>query len=182
MNKIITLLLFLATFQLYSQNPEYRAINAILIIDAIKDGQAYRFTNKNILVNLNYQVGNFLLNLSNRDFYEADSTTNNTMQDTLTRQQYSFSGVLPLNEILGQQLTEQTYDVELQLTNSDINLYQTLNTSMTVTVPNASGQANYRIFNISGTLDNSQLQLPFFTDFDNETQFWIQFGAIATSY
>jgi hypothetical protein len=181
MNRIITLFLLFVAFQATSQVPQYRAINATLLINATKDGQAYRFTNKNILVSLDYQVGNFMVSLSNRDFYMVDSVSNNTLQDTITRQQFTLSGVFPINDIIGQQMMEQSYDVELQLVNSDLNIDQTLNMKLTVTVPNASGQANYRIFNLSGTLDNDQLQLPAFSTFDNLIQIWIQFGGIATS-
>jgi hypothetical protein len=53
--------------------------------------------------------------------------------------------------------------------------------NMTITVPNVSGQANYRIFNMNGVLYNDELQLPAFTGFDNEIDFWIQFSGIATS-
>jgi hypothetical protein len=182
MKNYLGIFLLIFSFPLFAQVAQYRTINSALLVSATKDGQAYRFTNKNILVNLDYQAGNFILNLTNRDFYVTDSVTNNTLQDTLTRQQYTFSGVLPINDILGQQLTEQSYNIELQLVNAGLNLDQTLNISMTVTVPNSSGKANYRIFNMSGTLDNSQLQLPAFINFDNDIQFWIQFAGVSTSY
>lgn len=181
MKKILAALCILLAFQTVAQVAEYRVINGTLIINASKDGQAYRFTNNNILVNLNYQDGSFLLKLSNTDFYQADSTSNTNLQDTLAQQQFSFSGILPLNQILNQQTTEQNYDIELQLINNNLNLYQTINLNMAVTVPNASGQKNYRIFNMSGTLDNNQLQLPAFTNFDNDIDFWIQFAGISTS-
>lgn len=181
MKRTLAALFILLAFQTVAQVAQYRVINGTLIIKATKDGQAYRFTNNNILVNLNYQDGNFLLKLSNTDFYQADSTTNTNLQDTLAQQQFIFSGILPLNEILNQQTTEQNYSIELQLSNNNLNLYQTLNMDMVITVPNSSGQSNYRIFDMKGALDNSLLQLPAFTDFDNDIDFWVQFAGISTS-
>ncbi|HEY9115231.1 MAG TPA: hypothetical protein VIN10_11075 [Bacteroidales bacterium] len=181
MKKILAALFMLLSVQTFSQVAQYRAINGILIINATKDGQAYRYTNKNILVNMNYQDGSFLLKLNNTDFYQSDSATNANIQDTITQEQYVFSGILPLNQILDQQTNEQNYDIELQLTNENLNLYQTLNLTMTITVPNASGQKNYRIFVINGILQNDELQLPAFSGFDNDIEMWIQFSGIATS-
>lgn len=165
----------------FAQVAQYRAINATLYLTVSKNDDPYRFVNRNILVNLDYQTGNFLLKLSNTDLYQADSITNNGMPDTLTQQQYTFSGILPINEMIDQQATVQDYDIELQLNNDNLNIDQTINLDMTITIPNASGQANYRIFDLKGTLDNGQLQLPALLDFDNEIQFWIQFAGISTS-
>jgi hypothetical protein len=177
---LVAILVFFAT-QSIAQVAQYRVINGKLIINAIKNGEAYRFTNNNILVNLNYQDGSFLLKLSNEDFYQVDSVTNSRLQDTLTRQDYNFSGILPINDIINQQSTVQNYNVELQLINDNLDIDQTINMNMTITLPNASGQANYRIFDMNGILYNDQLLIPSLIGYDNEIQFWIQFAGISTS-
>jgi len=181
MKTYVSIFILFFTFPLFAQVPQYRTINAALLISATKDGQAFRFTNKRIMVNLDYKAGNFLLKLTNTDFYRVDSASNNNIQDTLDQEQYIFSGILPINDILNQQTTEQNYNIELQLSNDNLNIYQTINMNMTITVPNVSGQANYRIFNMNGVMYNDELQLPAFTGFDNEIDFWIQFSGIATS-
>lgn len=182
MKIFLPIILFVLSFQAIAQVPQYRTINAELIINATKDGEAYRFLNKNILVNLDYKTGNFLLNLSNTDFNKIESEVNVNPLDSISqKQQFSFSGILPISQIIDQQTTEQNYAIELQLTNTELMINQTLNISLTVTLPNASGKQNYRIFVMNGLLYNNQLQLPAFHDFDNEIQFWVQFSGISTS-
>ena len=181
MKKILTAFFLLFSFHSFAQVAQYRAINGTLFLNISKNGEAYRFVNKNILVNIDYTSGNFLLKLSNTDLYQPDSTNISRLSDTISPQQYVFSGILPVNDILNQQTNVQNYNIELQLTNDNIGLDQTINLDMTITLPFASGRSNYRVFDMKGMLYNDQLQLPALIDFDNEIQFWIQFAGISTS-
>ena len=181
MKTYLKILVIFFTLPLFAQVPQYRIIKGTLIINATKDEHAFRYTNKNIVVNLDYRVGNFLLKLSNTDFYQVDSTTNKNIKDTLSQQQYVLSGILPINDILNQQSIEQNYLIELQLSNDNLDIHQTINMNLTITLPNTSGQSNYRIFNMNGLLYNDELQLPAFAGYDNKIDFWIQFSGISTS-
>ncbi len=47
---------------------------------------------------------------------------------------------------------------------------------MTTTRPGSSSAGNYRIFSLHGILYNDQLDLPFFTGFNNEIEIYINFN------
>jgi hypothetical protein len=173
---------FLISHFISAQNAMYRVLNGELLVITTKDGQQNKYVNSNILINLNYQNGDFLLTLNNTDFYKTDSVY--LPEDTLKinqQREFKFSGILPINEILYQQTTEHEYDIELELTNDDLNIDQNLNINMTITRPNSSGGGNLRNFIMNGKLDNSILQLPALSGFDDEIEFYIQFTAYPTS-
>lgn len=181
MKKISALITLFFALSAMSQVSQYQAINGKLLIITNRDGQEFKYNNDKIVVNLDYRTGAFIVNLKNTDFYQTDSIANLlNPESTVERKQFSLTGFLPIEQIIDQKVLEQTYKVELQLINNDLALNERLNLSMVVTRTN-SGSRNFRVFNIRGKLNNDELQLPAFKDFNKEIDFYIQFRGLATS-
>lgn len=179
MKTILILFSFLLASQFtYPQSTQYQTYSSVMILSGTKDGQTYQWENKNIAVRLDYQVGNFIVRLYNTDFQYKDEQNVADPDSLQNRTEYQLTGIFPINELINQMSINQTYDVELQLTNDMMMLNETLNFSMEVTRP-GQGSANYRVFMLSGILYNDQVNLPALEGFDNEIEIKLAFNGFA---
>ncbi len=170
--------LFLLLNPAFPQETRYQTYKAQLKINANKDGEIYKWENKNITVTLDYRTGEFLLKLKNTDFQQTEGNSTATPDDEKQQIEYQFNGILPVNDILHQKSITTTYPVELQLSCDELDINQTLNFQMEVTRP-GSGSGGYRIFSLNGKLYNDELNIPAFDGFDNEVELWIVFNAFS---
>lgn len=171
----VVLLCFIVGSLFAQQGTGYVIQKPVMKISAIKDGQNYQWENPDISISLDYQVGTFNLQLSNDDF-RVNQTNQLLIADTVEdNRQFTLSGTFPINQIIDQLETNQSYNVELNLSNWDLNIDQTLNFNLTVTNPGTT-QVNYRMFQMNGVLYNDELQLPAFNGFNNEVEIWILFN------
>lgn len=177
MRKLFTVvvLCFFTSILFAQQGAGYIIKNPVMKISAFKNGENYQWENKNISVALAYQTGQFSLKLSNVDFV-MNKTNQQAISDTVVdNREFTLSGIFPINQIINQLAHDQQYVVELQLSNWDLSLDQTLNFNLIVTNP-GTNKAQYRMFQMNGKLYNDELQLPAFEGFDNEVEIWILFN------
>lgn len=162
---------------LFSQNEiaRYQTMKSIMKISAFKDGENFQWENKNISAVIDYRTGEFTVRLRNSDF-RANKAEVAIRPDSIQQEfEYMFKGMLPIREIINQKPMNQSYVVELQLTNWEMNLDHTINFDLNVTNP-GTNQANYRIFQMHGKLYNYELNLPAFSGYENVIEVWISFN------
>lgn len=163
---------------LFSQEEiaRYQTMKSVMKISAFKDGENFQWENKNISAVLDYRTGEFTVRLRNSDFRE-NKTEATILPDSIQQElEYMFKGMFPIREIINQKSMHQSYVVELQLTNWELYIDNTINFDLTVTNP-GTNQANYRMFQLHGKMYNYELNLPAFNDFDNVIEIWISFNA-----
>ena len=160
----------------FAQEPKYQTYTAELLVTAQKNDSVTKWTNKNINVNLDYKTGQFLVKVYNTDFTN-DQETIEFIENTDNQQsEYKFTTILPIDKIIDQQQTSRDYDVELELINTSLSLTEMVNCKMNIVRPN-QGQGQYRIFTLIGTLNNDDVKIPAFNDYDNEIGIRILFNA-----
>lgn len=174
-NIFITTFLLLFTITLVAQQPQYQTYTAILKIVATKDGEQLKWENKNILVRLDYKIGEFITRLKNVDFQNSDQFNQPAADSTIQEMEYTFKGIFPIRDIINQKQIKQQYTVELLLNNEELSIREPVLFDMTITRP-SSGEGNYRVFSLRGKLYNDQLQLPAFEGFDDEIEIWLAFN------
>jgi len=180
MKKHLLLTLLLAySLAIFAQAPKFQTYSADLLIIATKNGISQQWQNKDILVNLNYKTGNFKAIINNSDFYNKQTNTKINKDSISNESEFIFKGNLPINQILNQKTINQDYDIELQLTNNDINFSETINMKMNIMRPNQNSNS-YRAFTLTGILYNDELNLPAFKGYDNEVEMRIMFNAFWT--
>lgn len=160
-----------------AQESHYQTYSTSLTIIATKDGHDLQWENKQIPIVLNYKTGDFVATIKGNDF--ADKGAGQPMVDTAAASPdrvFTITGVFPVDNLIDQQEINAQYTVELQLTNNDNSLFETILFKMDVTKPGA-GQANYRIFVLTGTLYANDLDLPAFAGMDNEITLQLFFNA-----
>ena len=162
----------------FSQETRYQTYKAQLKISAVKEGEIYKWENKNISVMLDYRTGEFLLRLKNTDFQQTDGGADVVSDNDKQQVEYLFKGIFPVNDIVHQKSISNVYPIELQLSCDELDINQTLNFQMGVTRP-GSGSGDYRIFSLNGKLYNNELNIPAFNGFDNEVDLWIVFNAFS---
>jgi hypothetical protein len=171
----LVILSFIGSGLIAQQGAGYVIQNPVLKIIATKNGEDFQWENKNISVALAYQTGQFAIKLSNDDFV-LNKTDQPAISDTIEdNREFTISGIFPIDQIIDQLPNNQQYVVELQLSNWDLSIDQTLNFNLNVTNP-GTNQAQYRMFQMTGKLYNDELQLPAFDGFDNEVEIWILFN------
>ena len=180
MKKYLFLVIFVfGSITNYAQNPSYQTYSADLLIIATKDGENYQWKNKNIVVTLDYKTGNLKAIVNKNDFYNSDSSfraNENNKNSMLDNNEYIFEGNMPINQILNQKTINQDYDIELQLTNQDIDFSNTVNFKMNIMRPSQES-ASYRVFTLTGKLYVDELKLPTFDGYDNTIEIRIIFNA-----
>lgn len=172
---ILVLVYFIGNGLLAQQGAGYIIKNPVMKISAFKDGKNFQWENKNISIALNYKTGHFALKLTNTDF-EMNTTNQVVNPDSLQPdREFSITGIFPIDQIIDQLQNNQQYNVELQFSNWDLSLDNTINFTLNVTNP-VTNKAQYRMFQMNGKLYNDELQLPAFEGFDNEIEIWILFN------
>jgi len=175
-----TMLLFTLAFLaiiLNAQEPRYQAYSTSLTIIGTKNGNDLQWENKNINIALDYKTGEFVAALKGSDF--SDKRAGQPPVDSAEASPdriFNLSGTFPVDALINQQAINAGYDVELQLANEDQSLLETILFKMTVTKP-GEGQAQYRIFVLTGTLYADELQLPAFEGLDNDIRIQLFFNA-----
>ncbi len=163
-----------------AQDTKYQTYTAELVVAAQKNDSAFNWKNKNIIVNLNYKTGNFSVKIYNTDFTNEQQDIAFIENTDNQPSEYKFTGIFPIDKIINQKQTNQEYDVELELINKDINLSEMVNFKMTIVKPN-QGKGQYRIFTLSGTLNNEKVKIPAFKNYDNNIAIRILFNAFWNS-
>jgi len=174
-NLFVILFAILFSTTLFSQQRQYQTYSAILKIAATKDGEQFTWENKNILVRLDYKIGEFITRLKNIDFKNSDQINQLNADTTTLELEYTFKGIFPIRDIINQKQINQHYTQELILNNEDLGIRAPVLFDMTVTRP-GSGEGNYRVFSLQGKLYNDQLQIPAFEGFDDEIEIWLAFN------
>lgn len=162
-----------------AQTIRYQTYTAVMKITATKDGQQYQWENKKISVVLDYKTGEFTCRLKNTDFYDPDNPQNFATNTALNQLDYTLSGIFPIRHIIHQQTIRQDYKVELQLSNQELMLNQTILFDMSIMRPNPSGDGNYRVFSLEGTMNNAEADLPAFRKFNDEITIRLEFNGYA---
>lgn len=171
----VTVFILLFTITLFAQQRQYQTYTAILKITATKEGEKLNWKNKNILVRLDYKIGEFFTRLRNVDFENTDQFNQPVSDTVIQEMEYTFKGILPIRDIINQKQIKQQYTVELMLNNEELSLREPILFDMTITRP-SSGEGNYRVFSLHGKLYNDQLQLPAFEGYDDEIEIWLAFN------
>ncbi|NOX85221.1 MAG: hypothetical protein GXO86_04535 [Chlorobi bacterium] len=178
---LFLLLISFLTSAVTAQSTRYQTYSAIMKITATKNGQQYEWENKNITVVLDYKTGNFTCRLQNTDFYDPANPQNFVSDSIQDRLEFSLTGIFPVREIINQKTINQNYKVELQLSNQELMLNYTILFDMTIMRPNPSGDGNYRVFQMEGTIYNDEAGLPAFRNFDNEITVRLAFNGYAVT-
>lgn len=172
---ILTLLVFITNLS-FSQSPKFQTYSAQIEVIATKDGTDHTWKNSNILVNLNYKTGALNITLKNSDFRENQNEFDKLSDEAGEEREYLLKGILPINEILNQKPSTQNYTVELQLTNEDIDFSTEIIFQMSV-MRTSQNSGSYRVFTLTGTLYNDEVNLPAFKGYDSEVDLRIFFNA-----
>jgi len=173
-----SLILFI-TLTAPAQTTRYQTYTAVMKIIATKDGQQLEWENKNISVLLDYTNGDFTCRLMNTDFYDAAHPQNfvhDTIQDQL---EYTLTGIFPVRDIINQKTINQDYKVELQLISQELMLNYTILFDMIIMRPDSSGDGNYRVFRMEGTIYNHEARIPVFAGFDDKIIMRLAFNGYA---
>ena len=155
---------------IFSQTRQFQTYSAAITISAFKDGENYRWQNKNIQVRLDYKIGNFITRLTNNHFTDISQTPAAVSDSTGEQLEYTFTGHFPVNEIKDQKQIKRNYQVELLINCDALSLREPVLFDMQVTRPSQGNQGSYIIFSLHGKLDNSVLDLPAFKGFDDEIE------------
>lgn len=172
---LIVIIALFCNLSLTAQQPQYQTYTAIMKIGAVKEGEHFRWENKNITVRLDYKIGEFISRLKNHDFQNTETLTSTIVDSTEQELEYTLKGVFPIYDIINQKQINQIYTVELQLNNDELSLREAILFDMTITRP-SSGEGNYRVFSLHGKLHNDKLNLPAFDGFDDEIEIWLVFN------
>jgi len=172
---LFVIIALFCTLYLAAQQPQYQTYTSVMKISASKDGETYKWENKNITVRLDYKIGEFISRLKNIDFQYTDQFAQSIADTSEQELEYTFKGVFPINDILNQKQINQNYTVELQLNNDELSLRESILFDMVITRP-SSGEGNYRVFSLHGKLHNDKLNLPAFEGFDDEIEIWLVFN------
>jgi hypothetical protein len=167
-------ILFSATL-LLSQDAQYLTHNSMMKIKAGKKGESVEWQNDNVSVRLDYRTGEFITYLSNTDFMKPGEDAGMIKESEIQKRQLTFSGTLPISDIINQQQSTQNYKVELNLETEDLDLSETILFDMLITKPESANSKSYRMFTLNGILYNDQTNLPAFSGYDNEIQLWLIF-------
>ncbi len=146
-------------------------------MSAYKDGENHQWENKNITVMLDYKIGSFLVRLKNTDFNNPDAQTAALTDPETEVREFTMKGIFPIRDIINQKPINQDYVVELQLINQELMLNRTILFNVKVTNTSQSAAGQYRVFLLSGTMYNDEMQLPGFVGFENEIELFIGFNA-----
>ena len=174
---IIVIMLTVSSLVLNAQSPQFQTYSADMMIIATKDGENIQWQNKDIKVTLNYRTGDFKAIINNSDFYNKETNTKVSEDSIVYDREFIFTSILPINQIINQKAINQDYDTELQLINDELSLTEMINFKMNVMRPNQNAGA-YRVFTLSGTLYNYELNLPAFVGYDNEIEIRIMFNGV----
>ncbi len=172
---IILIVLTISSLVFYAQEPQFQTYSADLLIVATKDGDNVQWQNKDIVVTLNYRTGDFKAIINNTDFYNKQTNMKISEDSISISSEFLFVGIMPIRDIVNQKAINQDYDTELQLINYDMDLTEMINFKMNVMRPNQNAGA-YRVFTLTGTLYNYELNLPAFEGYDNEVEIRIMFN------
>ncbi len=172
--KYITILFLFISIFTTGQGVKYQTYSADLLIIAHKDGQDFQWQNKDILASLNYKTGDLKIEIKNTDFFNKESKEKLIDEDEVI--EYTFKGMLPIEQILDQKPNTKEYIIELQLVNDDIDFSYLVNFKMNV-MRTSQQSGSYRVFTFSGTLYNDELQFPAFKGYDNDVEIRIMFNA-----
>jgi len=178
-NHILLLALIINSLLSFSQSSQFQTYSANLLVIATRGGENFQWENNDILVALNYKTGDFKAIINNSDFYNKKTNIKLAADSISNDSEFLLTDVMPIDKILDQKAINQDYDVELQLTNEDISLSKMLNFKMNVMRPNQNADS-YRVFTLSGTLYNHELNLPAFAGYDNEVEIRIMFNGFWT--
>ncbi|MFK5856008.1 MAG: hypothetical protein QM503_07750, partial [Bacteroidota bacterium] len=137
----------------FAQTQQFQTYTADLLVIATKGGENVQWQNKDILVLLNYETGDFKVTINNGDFYNKQTNIRVNESSMSDNSKFIFEGNLPIRKIINQKAINQGYDVELQLTNNDISFSEIVNFKMNVMRPNQTPKS-YRVFTLSGVLYN----------------------------
>lgn len=172
---LIVISLITSSLFFYAQEPQFQTYSADLLIIATKDGENFQWQNKNIVVTLNYKTGDFKAIIHNNDFYNKQSNIR-VMEDSISNNsEFMLIDIFPIERIIYQKSINQDYNIELQLINNDLSLSKLLNFKMNVMRPNQNA-GSYRVFTLTGTLYNYDLNLPAFRGYDNEVEIRLMFN------
>jgi len=82
--------LFLLLNPAFSQETRYQTYKAQMKINANKNGEMFKWENKNITVTLDYRTGEFLLKLINTDFQQSEGNGAVASNDEKQQVEYQF--------------------------------------------------------------------------------------------
>ena len=177
MKHIFAIIMLLSVLALEAQEPRYQTYSTALTVAGTKNGSNVEWTNKDINVILNYKTGDFKATINEADFRNSSQKKpqqgDNIFDDGKT---FILSGVFPISDLINQQSITASYTTELQLTTQDESLFEPIMFNMTVTKP-GEGQANYRIFVLTGQLYKDEFDLPAFEGMDNNIEIRLFFNA-----
>ena len=172
---IILLMLTVSSLLFYAQSPQFQTYSADLVLIATKDGENVQWQNKDIKVTLNYRTGDFKAIINNSDFFNKETNIKVSEDSIVYDQEFIFTSIFPIDQIINQKAINQYYDTEIQLINYDMGLTEMINFRMNVMRPNQNAGA-YRAFTLTGTLYNDEVNLPAFEGYDNEIEIRIMFN------
>ena len=173
---ILTIIFSILSLINQAQEPAFQTYSAKMLLIATMGSENHQWENNDIMVNLDYKTGAFRIDLKNNDFYnlkENNSATNDSITEDL---KYTFKGILPIDQIINQKTSNQEYTIELQLVSENIDFSQEVNFKMNI-MRTSQQSGSYRVFNLSGTLYNHELNLPAFRNYNNEVEMRVMFNA-----
>ncbi len=176
MRVFITVLIAVLFLNARSQQATFRTYSSVIKLSANQGDNNYQWENKDNVIFLNYKTGELIVRMKNADFYNPvhPAPVDSSLEDE--EREYVFKGILPIRDIINQKTNTQRYDVELQLICEEMRLNESVNFEMTIMRPGNSAEQNYRIFSLKGILYNDRLNLPYFENFDNEIEIYINFN------
>jgi len=172
---LIVIALIVTNLYCYTQEPMFQTYSADLLIIATKEGKDFQWQNKDIAVTLNYKTGDFKAIIHNNDFVNKQSNIRANEDSISNNSEFMLIDIFPIDRIIDQKAINQDYDIELQLVNNDISLSEMLNFKMNVMRTNQNA-GSYRVFTLTGTLYNDELNLPAFRGYDNEVEIRLMFN------
>ncbi|MCF8347866.1 MAG: hypothetical protein K9G61_03550 [Bacteroidales bacterium] len=177
MKHLFIFIMLASVLVLEAQEPRYQTYSTALTVAGTKNSSNVEWTNKDINVVLNYKTGDFKATINEADFRNSSQKQpeqgENIFDDGET---FLLSGVFPISGLINQQSVTASYTTELQLTTQDESLFESIMFNMTVTKP-GEGQANYRIFVLTGQLYKDEFDLPAFEGMDNDIEIRLFFNA-----
>ncbi|MBN2173983.1 MAG: hypothetical protein JW731_07620 [Bacteroidales bacterium] len=176
--KLIALSVFflLVTPVLLGQQTQYLTYKSNMRIKGVMNGEKQEWENKNISVSLDYKTGEFHLHLYNYDFLNNTQDLDSKNDSIDEKRVFTLSGMFPIQQIINQKQSNQNYNIELQLKNDDLDIEEMLLFDMLITWPEPGSENSYRIFSLNGVLNNDELKLPAFAEFEDEIQLWLMFS------
>lgn len=149
---------------------------SVMRITGVKDGKQFEWENKDIMISLDYQTGEFISSLNNDGFMSTDWTSEAQSDSIISERTITLTGTFPINEIIDQQHINQDYGIELELQNDDLIESKTILFDMLVIIPESNPDESFRTFSLSAILHNNELDLPAFEGFENEIRLWLMFS------